>query len=99
MKEFEVCTGEYDGKYSTVCSSKTKVKVGIPTVTDLKYKGNNYEYYLANGKEDKAYYYDSGLYLSQTNLIKPIRPTISIKTPKNMEGKGTYSDPYIVEVK
>ena len=99
LREFEICTGEYDGNYSTVCSSKSKVKVGVPTILDLKFKGNNYEYYLANGKQDKVYYYDSGIYLSQTNLIKPIRPTISIKTPKTKEGKGTYNDPYIVEVK
>ena len=99
LKEFEVCTGTYAGKYSDVCSTKEKVKVGIPSVVDFKFKGNNYEYYLANGTAEEVYYYDAGLYLSKPNLIKPIRPTISIKTPSTKKGKGTYQDPYIVEVK
>lgn len=99
LKEFEVCTGTYAGKYSDVCSTKEKVKVGIPSVVDFKFKGNNYEYYLANGTAEEVYYYDAGLYLSKPNLIKPIRPTISIKTPSTKKGKGTYQDPYVVEVK
>ena len=99
LKEFEVCTGTYAGKYSDVCSTKEKVKVGIPSVVDFKFKGNNYEYYLANGTAEEVYYYDAGLYLSKPNLIKPIRPAISIKTPSTKKGKGTYQDPYVVEVK
>lgn len=99
LQEFEVCTGEYTNSYSNVCSTKEKVKVGIPTVVDLKFSGNNYEYYLTSGKEGKAYYYDSGLYLSQPSLIKPIRPTISIKKPTQVNGKGIYNNPYVIEVK
>ena len=99
LQEFEICTGEYDGKYSNVCSTKEKVKVGVPTVIDLKFSGNNYEYYLSSGNGDKAYYYDLGLYLSQPNLIKPIRPTISIKKPNQVNGKGIYNNPYVIEVK
>ncbi len=99
LKDFEICSGEYSGSYTSVCKNKTKVKVGIPTILDIKYPGNSFSYYLANGIDSEIYYYEDGIHLTKPNLIKPIRPTISIKTPSTKKGKGTLEEPYIVEVK
>lgn len=99
LVDFEVNTGNYVDSYKDIYKKKVKVKVGIPSVVDFKYPGNSFSYYLLNSNGEEIYYYEDGLYLSQPNLIKPIRPTIAIKTRTLKEGKGTKDDPYIIEVK
>ena len=99
LVDFEVSIGEYNNSYEDIYSDKKKVKVGIPSIVDFKFPGNSFSYYLLNSNGDEVYYFEDGLYTSQPNLIRPIRPVISIKTPSLKKGKGTISDPYIVEVK
>ena len=99
LVDFEVNIGEYKDTYKSVSSKKTKVKVGIPSVTDFKYEGNSFSYYLLNTNGEEVYYFEDGLYTSQSNLIRPIRPTIAIKKQSLKKGKGTLEDPFIIEVK
>lgn len=99
LVDFEVNIGEYKDTYKSVLSKKTKVKVGIPSVTDFKYEGNSFSYYLLNNNGEEVYYFEDGLYTSQSNLIRPIRPTITIKKQSLKKGKGTLEDPFIIEVK
>ena len=99
LVDFEVSVGSYDKSYSDINSKKVKVKVGIPSVNDFKYSGNSFSYYLLNGNGEEVYYFEDGLYTSQPNLIRPIRPTIAIKQQSLKKGKGTFDDPYIIEVK
>lgn len=99
LVDFEVSAGSYRNSYSDINSKKVKVKVGIPSIADFKYPGNSFSYYLLNNNEEEVYYFEDGLYTSQPNLIRPIRPTIAIKQQSLKKGKGTKDDPYIIEVK
>lgn len=99
LVDFEVNTGSYTDSYKKVYDKKAKVKVGIPSVLDFKYPGNSFSYYLLNTSGEEVYYFEDGLYTSQPNLIRPIRPTIAIKKQSLKKGKGTLEDPYIIEVK
>lgn len=99
LKEFEVSVGTYTNSYKDINNKKVKVKVGIPSITDIKYSGNSFSYYLLNSNGTDIYYYEDGLYTSKSNLIRPIRPTIAIKNQSLKKGKGTKDDPYIIEVK
>ena len=99
LVDFEVNTGSYNNSYKDIYSKKQKVKVGIPSIVDLKYSGNSFSYYLLNSKGEEIYYYEDGLFTSQPNLIRPIRPVISIKDRSFGKGNGTLNDPYIIEVK
>ena len=99
LVDFEVNIGEYIDSYKNVLSKKTKVKVGIPSVLDFKYSGNSFSYYLLNSNGEEIYYFEDGLYTSKSNLIRPIRPTIAIKKQSLKKGKGTFDDPFIIEVK
>lgn len=98
LVDFEISTGSYNNSYADINSKKVKVKVGIPSIADFKYPGNSFSYYLLNGNNEEIYYYEDGLYTSQTNLIRPIRPTIAIKQQSLKKGKGTKDNPYIIEV-
>ena len=99
LVDFEVNTGSYSNSYRDIYNKKVKVKVGIPSIIDFKYPGNSFSYYLLNSNGEEVYYYEDGLYTSQPNLIRPIRPTIAIKKQSLKKGKGTLDDPYIIEVK
>ena len=99
LVDFEVNVGSYSNSYRDIYNKKVKVKVGIPSVIDFKYPGNSFSYYLLNSNGEEVYYYEDGLYTSQPNLIRPIRPTIAIKKQSLKKGKGTLDDPYIIEVK
>ena len=99
LVDFEVNIGEYTDSYKNVLSKKIKVKVGIPSVIDFKYSGNSFSYYLLNSNGEEIYYFEDGLYTSKSNLIRPIRPTIAIKKQSLKKGKGTFDDPFIIEVK
>ena len=99
LVDFEVNAGNYISSYKDIYSKKVKVKVGVPSVEDFKYAGNSFSYYLLNGNGEEVYYFEDGLYTSQPNLIRPIRPTIAIKKQSLKKGKGTIDDPYIIEVK
>ena len=99
LKEFEVNVGTYTNSYKDISNKTVKVKVGIPSITDIKYSGNSFSYYLLNSNGKDIYYYEDGLYTSRSNLIRPIRPTIAIKNQSLKKGTGTKDDPYIIEVK
>ena len=99
LVDFEVNVGSYSNSYRDIYNKKVKVKVGIPSVIDFKYPGNSFSYYLLNSNGEEVYYYEDGLYTSQPDLIRPIRPTIAIKKQSLKKGKGTLDDPYIIEVK
>lgn len=99
LLDFEVYTGMYDKSYKDIYESKTKVKVGILSIVDLKFDEEISGYYLSTKASDsKVFYYKDGLSYSKPGLSRAYRPTISIKVPNNLEGKGTKESPFVIEV-
>lgn len=99
LLDFDVYTGMYDKSYQDIYESKTSVKVGILNVADLKFGEDVSGYYLSTKASDsKVFYYKDGLSYSKPGLARAYRPTISIKTPNNLEGKGTIDAPFVIEV-
>lgn len=99
LLDFDVYTGMYDKSYQDIYESKTSVKVGILNVADLKFGEDVSGYYLSTKASDsKVFYYKDGLSYSKPGLARAYRPTISIKTPNNLEGTGTIDAPFVIEV-
>lgn len=99
LLEFDVYTGMYDKSYKDIYESKTSVKVGILNIADLKFGEDVSGYYLSTKASDsKVFYYKDGLSYSKPGLARAYRPTISIKVPNKLEGKGTKDAPFVIEV-
>lgn len=90
-------TGEYNNSYKDIYISQINAKVGLSSVTDLKFD-NVQNYYLLNGtKENKIYLYGDTLIESKPTLSRAIKPSICIKKGKLKQGQGTLEDPYVLE--
>ena len=100
LLDFEVYTTTYEKSYKNVYKDKVTVKVGIPSVVDLKFDNDQEGYYVSNKspREGRIYYYSNDLISSKPGISRPYKPVISIKTPKVVEGEGTKDKPYKVEV-
>ena len=100
LLDFDVCTAMYTDSYKDICKEKTTVKVGIPSVSDLKFNNEADGYFTSNKsvREGRIYYYDNDLISSKPGISRPYRPTIMIEIPKLTEGDGTKDNPFKVEV-
>lgn len=100
LLDFDVYTTTYEKSYKNVYKDKVTVKVGIPSVVDLKFDNDQEGYYVSNKspREGRIYYYSNDLISSKPGISRPYKPVISIKTPKVVEGEGTKDKPYKVEV-
>lgn len=100
LLEFDVYTAIYKESYKNTYEEKVTVKVGIPSVVDLKFNNESNGYYLSNKslREDKIYYYKQDLISSKPGISRPYRPVIMIEIPKVLEGDGSLDNPFKVEV-
>lgn len=95
LLENEWNIGKYTKSYKDIESEKVKSKVGLLSITDLKF-GDDTNYYLLNGTENGSIIYGEMLLESKTGLSRTIKPTISIKTRK-LSGEGTKEKPFTLE--
>ena len=96
LLEFEVEIGNYTNSYKDIESSKTKVKVGIPSIKDFKFEHNE-SYFLINGTANNNIYMFNELLLeSKVDLYRNIKPTICIKKTKVVSGDGTIENPFVL---
>lgn len=100
LLDFDLYTATYTKGYKNTYKEKVTVKVGIPSVTDLKFDNDADGYYVSNKspREGRIYYYDTDLISSKPGISRPYKPVISIEIPKIAEGEGTKEKPYKVEV-
>ena len=100
LLEFDVYTAIYKESYKNTYEEKVTVKVGIPSVVDLKFNNESSGYYISNKspREDKIYYYKQDLISSKPGISRPYRPVIMIEVPKVLDGDGSLDNPFKVEV-
>lgn len=100
LLDFDLYTATYTKGYKNTYKEKVTVKVGIPSVTDLKFDNDADGYYVSNKspREGRIYYYDTDLISSKPAISRPYKPVISINIPKIKDGDGTKENPYKVEV-
>ena len=86
-------TGKYTDSYNSVDKNVVTAKVGMLSVKDLK------GYYLITpSDEEEVYFYNTNSYVSKTNYLRSVVPTISIKNNYKVNGMGTEDNPFEVEV-
>jgi hypothetical protein len=100
LLEFDVYTETYTDTYENVYKEKESVKVGIPSVVDLKFNNTEDGYFLSSKspREGRIYYYQGDLISSKPGISRPYRPVIMIEMPEVSEGDGTMDNPFKVEV-
>ena len=92
-------TGKYTDSYSNVDKNIVTAKVGMLSVKDLKLVNNKWGYYLITpSDEEEVYFYNTNSYVSKTNYLRSVVPTISIKNNYKVNGMGTKDNPFEVEV-
>ena len=100
LLEFDLYTETYTDTYENVYEEKETVKVGIPSVVDLKFNNEADGYFLSSKspREGRIYYYQGDLISSKPGISRPYRPVIMIEMPEVSEGDGTKENPFKVEV-
>lgn len=92
-------TGKYTDSYSNVDKNIVTAKVGMLSVKDLKLVNNKWGYYLITPSDkEEVYFYNTNSYVTKTNYLRSIVPTISIKNNYKVNGMGTKDNPFEVEV-
>ena len=92
-------TGKYTDSYNSVDKNVVTAKVGMLSVKDLKLVNNKWGYYLITpSDEEEVYFYNTNSYVSKTNYLRSVVPTISIKNNYKVNGMGTKDNPFEVEV-
>lgn len=92
-------TGKYINSYDNVDKNIVFTKVGMLSVKDLKLVDNKWGYYLITPSDEKeVYIYNTDNFISKTNYLHNIVPTISIKNNYKLNGLGTKDNPFEVEV-
>lgn len=92
-------TGKYINSYDNVDKNIVFTKVGMLSVKDLKLVNNKWGYYLITpSDEEEVYIYNTDNFISKTNYLHNIVPTISIKNNYKLNGLGTKDNPFEVEV-
>lgn len=92
-------TGKYINSYDNVDKNIVFTKVGMLSVKDLKLVNNKWGYYLITpSDEEDVYIYNTDNFISKTNYLHNIVPTISIKNNYKLNGLGTKDNPFEVEV-
>lgn len=92
-------TGKYIDSYDNVDKNIVSTKVGMLSVKDLKLVNNKWGYYLITpSDEEEVYIYNTDNFISKTNYLHNIVPTISIKNNYKLNGLGTKDNPFEVEV-
>lgn len=91
--------GKYIDSYDNVDKNIVSTKVGMLSVKDLKLVNNKWGYYLITpSDEEEVYIYNTDNFISKTNYLHNIVPTISIKNNYKLNGLGTKDNPFEVEV-
>lgn len=91
--------GSYNNSYEDISSKVISSKVGMLNVKDLKLVNNSDGYYLITPKgDDEVYFYSTNSFVSKTNYLRSIVPTISIKSDYKVHGIGTRDNPLEIEV-
>ncbi len=91
--------GKYIDSYDNVDKNIVSTKVGMLSVKDLKLVNNKWGYYLITPSDEKdVYIYNTDNFISKTNYLHNIVPTISIKNNYKLNGLGTKDNPFEVEV-
>lgn len=92
-------TGKYIDSYDNVDKNIVSTKVGMLSVKDLKLVDNKWGYYLITpSDEEDVYIYNTDNFISKTNYLHNIVPTISIKNNYKLNGLGTKDNPFEAEV-
>ncbi len=102
-KDLLLDTKWYNGSYTSykdVTKSTITSKVGLLNVMDVKTNNINAEesyYIMTPGDTYYEYMVGSTLRQSKITVSRNIKPAISIKLTNIESGKGTMSDPYVME--
>lgn len=89
--------GEYKDSYRDINSDSIKAKIGMLSISDIKFNDQS-NYYLINGNGDgEVYLYGNSVNTSKNNLARKIIPTIYVDKYDINSGKGTLDNPYILE--
>lgn len=89
--------GEYKDSYRDINSDSIKAKIGMLSISDIKFNDQS-NYYLINGNGDgEVYLYGNSVNTSKNNLARKIIPTIYVDKYDINSGEGTLDNPYILE--
>lgn len=85
--------GSYETNYKDISSYTVKTKIGMLSISDIKFNQNIY--YLINSNNNEIYLSDGTT--SKSNLARNIIPTIYINKSTIKSGDGSISSPYVLE--
>lgn len=88
--------GVYTNSYEDINSSSVVAKVGILSISDLKFDNELSDYFLLNSNGSRIFTYGSETIVSNPGIFKGIRPAIRIKNSKVSSGQGTKENPYVL---
>lgn len=91
--------GSYES-YENISSKAISAKVGLMDVRDVKLNNIDTEssyYIMTPGDTNYTYMVGSSLRQSKITISRNIKPAISIANSKIESGKGTLTDPYVLE--
>jgi hypothetical protein len=89
---------EYNFDYSSVLKNKIKSKVGINSIIEPIFNGENKNnYYLSTPYDsDQIYIYNNSVYSVKTNIIRNINFNVCINKNKISDGDGSLNNPYVI---
>ncbi len=90
-------TGVYLTSYEDITKSTLKAKVGLLDMANLKFNNKLQDYFILNGINKNVYLYGNELVSTKPAIYRHIRPAISIKKSKILNGDGSLDKPYILE--
>ncbi len=106
LRDFQVATGEISREtgmtYTNQYQNFETVKIGLLSISDIKFNQELSDYYLSNTTSsigDSAYIYDNTGILKEGDvaLEKHFIPTVAISIQDIKTGDGTKENPYKVE--
>ena len=88
--ESDYYIGAYQNKLNDVKEKKIKVKVGIPSILDIKFDSNVNSYFTSTANNDAIWVYENPLRPSKVTTYRSIRPCITIS--KDTVNKLKYNN-------
>lgn len=90
--------GEYNFDYSSVLKNKIKSKIGINSIIEPIFNGENKNnYYLSTPYDsNQIYIYNNSVYGVKTNIIRNINFNVCINKNKISDGDGSLNNPYVI---
>ncbi len=93
--------GDYSNDFTNIYNDKVEAKVGLYNIADIKLNNDTKNYYLlTKSGDDKIFGFDMSGYMFESTITQNrlIKPAITIRKNKILNGNGTKDNPYILEV-